>query len=237
MMDDFIKKHLALSILCLVILGGTFYAGVQYGKDKKPEIEIVNVLKNKEEGKPEQIDFAPFWKAWNLIDEKFVGKGTTTVSNQEKVWGAISGLASSMGDPFTVFMPPEENKFFESEIAGSFEGVGMEISNKDGELSVIAPLKGTPAYKAGIQPGDKILKIDDTPALLMKSEQAIKIIRGPKGTTVKFLIERKGREPFEIKVVRDTIQIPTIDTEFRQLAKSDDPQGSGLREDGCDDWE
>jgi carboxyl-terminal processing protease len=232
MMDDFIKKHLALSILCLVILGGTFYAGVQYGKDKKPEIEIVNVLKNKEEGKPEQIDFAPFWKAWNLIDEKFVGKGTTTVSNQEKVWGAISGLASSMGDPFTVFMPPEENKFFESEIAGSFEGVGMEISNKDGELSVIAPLKGTPAYKAGIQPGDKILKIDDTPALLMKSEQAIKIIRGPKGTTVKFLIERKGREPFEIKVVRDTIQIPTIDTEFRQLAKSDDPQGSGLREDG-----
>lgn len=231
-MDNFIKKHLALSVLGIFLLAGTFYAGMQYGIDKKPDIEAISILNNKEEGKPEQIDFAPFWKAWNTLDEKFVGKGTTTISSQEKVWGAISGLASSMGDPFTVFMPPEENKFFESEISGSFEGVGMEISNKDGELSVIAPLKGTPAYKAGIKPGDKILKIDDTPALLMKSEQAIKIIRGPKGTTVRFLVERKGREPFEIKVVRDTIQIPTIDTEFRQLANKDNPNASGLREDG-----
>jgi carboxyl-terminal processing protease len=234
-MDSFIKKHLVLTIVGLALLGGSFYFGVEYGKNLKPDIEKITVVSNKETDKPEQVDFAPFWKTWKLIDEKFVAKGTTTVSNQEKVWGAISGLTSSMGDPFTVFMPPEENKFFENEIAGSFEGVGMEISNKDNELVVIAPLKGTPAYKAGIQPGDKILKINDTVAVNMKSEQAIKIIRGPKGTTVKFLIERKGREePFEIKIVRDTIQIPTLDTEYKQglATNSTDPNPSGLREDG-----
>ncbi len=230
-MDNFVKKHLILTLIGLILLSGSFWSGMEYGKNLKPDIEKISSIINKETDKPADVDFSPFWKTWKTLDEKFVGKGTTTVSSQDKVWGAISGLASSMGDPFTTFMPPEENKFFESEISGSFEGVGMEISNKDGELSVIAPLKGTPAYRAGIQPGDKILKINDTPSILMKSEQAIKIIRGPKGTTVKFLIERKGKEPFEIKVVRDKIQIPTIDTEFRQLA-SNDNSGSGLRDDG-----
>jgi carboxyl-terminal processing protease len=234
-MDSFVKKHLVLTIVGLSILSGTFWAGTQYGKNLKPDVQQISSLTNKENDKPDQIDFAPFWKTWKLIDEKFVAKGTTTVSNQERVWGAIQGLASSMGDPFTVFMPPEENKFFENEISGSFEGVGMEVSNKDNSLIVVAPLKGTPAYKAGIQPGDKILKINDALSISMQSDQAVKLIRGPKGTTVKFLIERKGREePFEIKVVRDTIQIPTIDTEYKQGEAKGEINGKpiGLREDG-----
>jgi carboxyl-terminal processing protease len=116
-----------------------------------------------------------------------------------------------------VFLPPEDAKLFESEIAGNFEGVGMEIGIKDEMLTVIAPLKGTPAERAGVLPGDKILKINDEPSFAFKVEQAVKLIRGKRGTEVRLTLQRNGkREPLEIKIVREIIDIPTIETEVRQ---------------------
>jgi carboxyl-terminal processing protease len=221
-------------IIAIIALGGSFFIGFKYGEANKPAVEKVTDLTDREDQKPATVDFSPFWKVWSLIDEKFVSKSTTTVLTQDKVWGAIEGLANSLGDPFTVFMPPEENKFFESEIAGSFEGVGMEIGNKDGALVVISPLKDTPAYRAGIEPGDKILKIDDTSSINMNSDQAVKLIRGQKGTAVRLLLDRVGKkQPFEVKVIRDTIQIPTIDTklQFSSSSTNTAPE-SGLRKDG-----
>lgn len=229
------KKQLAIILIAIIALGGSFYIGFQYGVSNKPAIEKVPDLTSKEEQKPTTVDFSPFWKVWSLIDQKFVSKGTTTVSTQDKVWGAIQGLTSSLGDPFTVFFPPEENKFFQSEISGSFEGVGMEIGNKDGALVVIAPLKDTPAYRAGIEPGDIILKINDTPAANMNSDRAVKIIRGPKGTVIKLLLQRAGKkDPFEIKIIRDKINIPTIDTESKQVSSKsgNGNDGNGLTKEG-----
>jgi carboxyl-terminal processing protease len=107
-------------------------------------------------------------------------KGTTT--DQEKVYGAIQGLAASYGDPYTVFFPPAENKNFQTEISGNFEGVGMEVGIKDGIITVISPLKNTPASKAGIQSGDMILKINGTSTESMSVDQAVQLIRGKKGT-------------------------------------------------------
>src|SRR3989338_1651191 len=229
-----IKNNVAIIIAAALALGGSFYFGLRYGETRVSSMDRISGLSNLTEGQPTEVDFEPFWRVWNLIDEKYVGKGTTTVPTQEKVWGAIAGLSASLGDPFTVFMPPEENKFFESEISGSFEGIGMEISNKDGNLVVVAPLKDTPAYRAGILPGDIIIKIDDTLTIGMRSDQAVKIIRGPKGTTVRLLIQRDGKESFEQKVVRDKIQIPTIDTEVKSSSASGGTasNGTGLREDG-----
>jgi carboxyl-terminal processing protease len=210
------NKNIIISIVAILALGGAFWCGIKYSESRRSNIEKIIEISGKENDKPNSVDFSDFWKVWNLINEKFVSKSTTTVSNQEKVWGAISGLTDSLGDPFTIFMPPEENKMFETEISGTFEGVGMEIANKDGNLVVVSPLKDTPAYRAGIEPGDKILKINDTPATSLKSDQGVKLIRGPKGTVVKLLIERDGiKSPFEKKVIRDTIKIPTIDTEFK----------------------
>lgn len=224
----FSKKNVFIAVMALVLIGVSFFAGSRHGEKKIPDIAKITELSNKETDKPEAVDFSPFWKVWSLINEKYVGSGTTTVEVQDRVWGAISGLASSLGDPFTVFLPPEENKAFETEISGKFEGVGMEIALKEGYLVVVAPLKDTPAYRAGILPGDKILKIDNTSASNLRVDQAVKVIRGPKGSVVTLLIERNGKKaPVEIKITRDTIQIPTIDTEIKVASptsvSSDEP--------------
>ena len=130
------------------------------------------------------------------------------------VWGAINGLLSSLDDPYTVFFPPAEKELFESEIRGNFEGVGMEIALKDGVLTVIAPLKGTPAANAGIKAGDKILKIDDRETDKMSVEEAVSHIRGPKGSSVKLTVFSSGADkPRDLNVVRDTIQVPAVETE------------------------
>ncbi|TSC58124.1 MAG: Carboxy-terminal-processing protease [Parcubacteria group bacterium Greene0416_79] len=204
-------------VSALLLIGVVFYAGFLVGERRSGRTEAAVSLTGKETPQEvaEKTDFSPFWSVWRELDDKFVTVATTT-SDQEKVWGAISGLTSSLKDPYTVFLPPEESKLFESEIAGNFEGVGMEIGIKDNMLTVIAPLKNTPAERAGIQPGDKILKIGEAVSSAMKVEQAVKLIRGPRGTPVLLTISREGEaEPFEVKIVRDVIDIPTISTEVK----------------------
>ncbi len=174
---------------------------------------------------PENVDFTPVWKAWQIIDEKFVPAAvatsthvasTTEEQNIERVYGMIEGLAMSLGDPYTYFMPPQEATQFAADMSGLFEGVGMEIAVRDQILTVVTPLKGTPAERAGIKSGDRILKIDDISTEGMEVDAAIKKIRGPRGTQVVLLVMREGwGEPREIKVTRDVINVPIIDTELR----------------------
>ncbi len=158
-----------------------------------------------------------FWKVWNVLDDRFVQThGTSSPPTaMEKVWGAMEGLTASYGDPYTVFMRPVEAKIFQEDIAGNFSGVGMEVGVKDKILTVIAPLKGTPAERAGIKSGDQIIMIDEQSTEGMSTDEAVKLIRGEKGTTVTFRIVREGA-PLEIAVVRDTINVPTIETSTDQ---------------------
>lgn len=209
----FLRRHGALIIVGAIIAIGSFNLGFSSG-EKSLSTAVIGI-ENRAEGEPANIDFAPFWKAWNLINEKYVPASTTvkTVGNQEKVWGAIQGLTGSLGDPYTVFFPPVESKLFESDIRGNFEGVGMEVVAKDGAITVIAPLKNSPASRAGIMSGDRIIKIGDKETNNLSTEDAVGIIRGPKGTAVILTIFRNGaKEPFDIKVVRDVIDIPTLET-------------------------
>ena len=216
-METSASKRLSTGFILLLIIGGAFFLGYRQGERNVPVERKITELQNKEIGKPEVVDFSPFWQAWNVINEKFVTKATTTTA-QEKVYGAIEGLAKSLGDPYTVFFPPVELKEFETEISGQFEGVGMELGIKDNVLTVVAPLKDTPAFRAGIKSGDKIIKINDTLATDMKVEAAVKMIRGPRGTSVRLTIVRENRnEPLEIIIARDVINIPTIDTEIKQI--------------------
>jgi carboxyl-terminal processing protease len=176
-------------------------------------------------GVPEGLDLAPVWKAWNIINENFVPAAvastsplasTTAEQNQNKVWGFITGLADSLNDPYTFFLPPSENQQFADDMSGQFEGVGMQIDVKDGILTVVAPLKGTPAEAAGIKTDDQILKIDGIETKGLDVNQAVKRIRGPKGTQVALSVLRSGwTEPREIKVTRQVIDVPIITTEKR----------------------
>lgn len=155
------------------------------------------------------VDLTAFWKAWNTLSANYIitHASSTLPSSKERLYGAISGLAASYGDPYTVFFPPEEAKAFADTISGSFGGVGMEIDIKNNILTVIAPLKGTPADIAGIKTGDQIVAIDGKSTEGLSTESAVKKIRGLIGSTVHFTLIRGGK-PLEIKVVRDTIQIP-----------------------------
>lgn len=202
-------------IISLLVAGGVLGLGVYIGYSHRPEIEKVSSIINKTPQVETTADFNTFWKTWNLLNEKSIYAEKTT--DEDKVWGAISGLASSFGDPYTVFFPPKENKFFNEEIKGSFEGIGAEIGIKDELLTVIAPLKDTPAWKVGIKAGDKIIKINDKNTNDLTIDQAIELIRGPEGTNVTLTVMRTGEDKTrEFIVKREKIQIPTLDTELRE---------------------
>jgi len=215
--NNFISKYFktrrAFATILLVTL--FFGLGVYIGFNKRPEISKVENLLGKETAVATEADFSPFWKVWNNINEKY--PNASKISDQDKIYGAISGLVDSLDDSYSVFFKPDEAKLFEDDIQGNFGGVGIEIGVKNKTLTVIAPLKNTPAYRANIKSGDKILKINDLTTSGLSVEKAIKLIRGDVGTTVTLTILHEGdKEPKEIKIVRDIINIPTLDTELRK---------------------
>ncbi len=168
-------------------------------------------------GAPAGVDLGPLYDAWTILQDNYASASTTAVdvTTNERLYGAIKGLANAYGDPYTTFFPPIEKKFFDSEVAGNFEGVGMEIGIKDGILTVVAPIKDTPAYRAGITEGDLIIAIDGTDTSGMSTDVAVSKIRGPKDTVVKLTLVRGGGKPFDVSVTRDTILLPTVDTQLK----------------------
>ena len=215
-----IKENLlrvyGLPLIIILALGGTFYLGTLYQARTggvSSTIQVINNIGDTSTTTP--VDMGIFWQVWKKLDEKFVGKNSKP-SAEQKVWKAIQGLTQAYDDPYTVFMPPEESKNFETSIAGDFEGVGMEIGDKDGMLMVIAPLKGTPADRADVRSGDRILTINGTSTENMSADRAVKLIRGPKGTPVKIKFYREGKlDPFEKTIIRDTIDVPSVETEIK----------------------
>lgn len=190
-------------ILVLVFVGG-LYLGYKH----RPSGGIAAV-QNGATPPGTGADFAPFWEVWSTIDQKF--PDAKNVSAQDRVYGAIKGLVGSLGDPYSVYFPPQASKDFQDTINGSFEGIGLEVGVKDGMLTAIAPLKNSPAEKAGIKAGDMIVKIDGVSTTDMSVDQAVHAIRGPKDTSVKLTVFRKGDSATQdISVSRDTIDIPLI---------------------------
>ena len=163
---------------------------------------------------PEEVDFSLFWEAYHKLQEKFVDKEKFDV--QKMIYGAIEGMVKSLEDPYTIFLPPEETKRFIEDVKGVFEGVGMEIGIRKGQLQVIAPLEGTPAQRAGLRAGDKILEIDGKSTVDMTIEEAVNLIRGPRGSEVTLTIFREEWEKTkEIKIIREVIEIPSLKWEMK----------------------
>lgn len=200
----------------LMVVSAVFGGGYYLGENNSNTIEASAKVENREKSVETDADFAAFWNAWNTLNEKYVSSKKTP-TDQDKVWGAIQGLTASYNDPYTVFFPPEESKAFDEDISGEFQGVGMEIGINDKLLTVVSPLKNSPAEKAGIRAGDRILKIDDVLSGDMPVDKAVKMIRGKKGTTVTLTLSRSGvNEPIVISIVRDVISVPIIETEKGQ---------------------
>jgi carboxyl-terminal processing protease len=203
----------ALFFIAVVLIGGAFYYGYRLGTENPKTITIEGVS-NLESGMENGADFNLFWQAWQLLKEKYVdGKN---IDNENMVRGAISGLFDSLGDDYTVFMPPSDAQKFSEDISGEFSGIGAEIGIRDGQLVVVSPMKNSPAEKAGLKPMDKILMVDSENTDGLTTDDAVKIIRGERGTAVVLTVFRDSwAEPKEISIIRDTIQIPTMDWEMK----------------------
>lgn len=204
------NKHITFYVGATILLVLVFFMGAFAGYARRPWIDRVMAVTNKEPQIVTQADFEPFWKVWNIINQKYPNQEKAT--DQERVWAATQGLVSSLNDPYSVFFSPKDAKSFNEQIKGEFTGVGMEVGVKDRILTVIAPIKNTPAERAGIKSGDKILEIDGASTADLPLDKAIEKIRGVKGTTVTLTIYRDDEDaPREIAIVRDVISIPTID--------------------------
>ncbi len=211
-----------LVLIILILIAVSFEIGIYFGKSTKYNGNLNNIILNGTTStqyiSTSTANMDAFWETWNILSNKFVytHKDAKKITDQDKIWGAIQGLTAVYGDPYTVFMPPEESKAFAGDISGNFEGVGMELAIKEKNIVVVAPLKGTPAYNAGVQKGDVILSIDGKKTDGMNVDEAVKLIRGKAGTIVTIKFARVGKtEPIEIKITRGIIDVPTADTEIK----------------------
>ena len=158
--------------------------------------------------KQNPLNLSQYWQVYNLLKSKYIGNVDTTKAEQ----GTIEGLVSSLGDPYSVYMPPEDKSNFEQDLKGQFEGIGAELTQKDGSVVVMSPLTGAPAEKAGLKANDIIVKVDDTSAEGLTLNDVVGKIRGPKGSTVKITVIRAGNnDPVVISIVRDTITVKSVE--------------------------
>lgn len=200
------KKYVHLAIV-VVAIAAAFSAGFISGSIEKLPRPVQGVI-NQEFGQPKEFDFSLFWKTWNELHNKFVDQNN--LKEDKLLYGAISGMVKGAGDPYTVFFPPVETKSFKQDVGGSFGGIGAEIGKRNGFLVIIAPLEDTPAQRAGLMAGDKILKINGEPTDDITVEEAVTKIRGEVGTKVTLSILRgnDGTKAKDITIERAVIKIP-----------------------------
>lgn len=211
-------KNLTISVL-LITLGGVLGYQVANGKGSAIAHRIpINIqeLSAQQPAEYQDVDFKQFWEVWNILERQYLDP--QKIDPQKQIYGAIQGMTSSLEDPFTMYLPPDDQKRATEDLAGAFSGVGIQLGYKDGMLAVMAPLKGSPASNADVQAGDIILHITDTKKNIdedtndMNLFEAVEKIRGTKGTPVTLKLYREGRqEPFDVTLTRDEILVPSVE--------------------------
>jgi len=219
-------RRVSLIVLVLVLMLLSFAAGTYLAGKNKVIASLANkesVYLGKVTGKygtdtggrlSRDVDFNLYWEVWDDLMSKYVDKDK--INEKKMFYGSLSGLAASLGDPYTVFFNPQDSQTFNNDLSGTFEGIGAEVGMRDNTITIIAPLSGMPAEKAGIKAGDKIISINGSSTLNMTIDQAVEQIRGPKGTKVTLTIFRQGfKETKDFIITRDTIYVKSVKTELR----------------------
>lgn len=204
------RKLLIISVILSLSLGfggGFLFSNYNAGRT----LPVIQKLVNQDSGKPEEVDFALFWEVWNALNKKYVNP--SKLDMQKMIYGAISGMVDSVGDPYTVFFEPKISQKFQEEISGAFGGVGIEVGKRDGVVTVISPLKGTPAFKAGILAGDKVIKVDTKVTADLTIDEVVNLIRGKVGTKVVLTISRNGGSK-DYELIREVIKVPSVKWEL-----------------------
>ncbi len=217
-------KFFIVIIIISAALGGGFLLGVVYSQ----RVEIVRRLTDEQtvflgkvsgtyqkdsQGRlANDLDFSLFWQTWDLLKADYVDHGQ--LSDKQLFYSALSGLVNAAKDPYTVFMNPEEAKMFNDDLAGSFTGIGAEVGLRNDIITIVAPLSGMPAEKAGLRAGDKVYAINKESTAGLSVDEAVKKIRGEKGTEVTLTIARGNDKVRDIKIVRDTIVIKSVKSSY-----------------------
>jgi carboxyl-terminal processing protease len=160
------------------------------------------------------LDFSLFWRVWDLVKEKYVDSDTLDVRDME--YGAIQGMLSATGDPYTHFFDPQTSKEFAEDLSGEFEGIGAKLEMKNQLITVVAPLKESPAEKSGMRAGDVIVTVDGENVTEMSLEEAVSKMRGPKDSEVVIGVVREDSpEIKELTIIRDTIHVESVTLETK----------------------
>ncbi|MCX6785525.1 MAG: S41 family peptidase [Candidatus Komeilibacteria bacterium] len=213
------KNKYLIGVLVLVLMIISFGIGTIVGINKHlassssgPDATKVGKVLNTDslpDYLAKDVNFKNFWQVWDIIKGKFIDRDKIT--DAQLFYGALKGSVAALKDPYSVFFNPEGSKEFNDELAGKFEGIGAEIGIRNEHLTIIAPLPDSPAAKAGLLPLDQILTINGADTANIALDEAVKQIRGPKGTTVTLTIGREGvKEPKTFTITRDTIKIESV---------------------------
>lgn len=202
-----------LALVAVFLLGLSFAGGTYYGYENRPAVEkVLGVIGQQPPPHFQDVEFGLFWDVWSRLEEKYVDRAK--IDRKNLVLGAAAGLVRSLKDPYSELLPPAETKQFQEDIKGSFSGIGAEIGIRRGVLTIIAPLKDSPAERAGLKAADKIFKVDDTVTADLTLDEAVRLIRGPQGTEVKLTVLRDSFDQTkEFKIIRDVIKIQVLTTE------------------------
>lgn len=209
-----LRKFLIILVLSAAVFTGGYGLGREgYKADIKkfPKVTITREIPvNKQE-----LNFSLFWRVWDTLAAKYFDK--SKLNPAAMVYGAIEGMVSAIGDPYTVFLAPSENKVVQEDLNGSFEGIGIQIGFKGTQLAVIAPLPDSPAEKAGVKAGDFIIGIRDEGKNIERGTvgislpEAVQAIRGKAGTKVTLTLLREGEiEPIIVEIARKELNVPTL---------------------------
>jgi carboxyl-terminal processing protease len=226
-MRTFLKALVAI-VLVAVIAGASFLVGFEVNQLIGP------TRVQPKAGEPEQFDL--FWEAWQIIEQEFFGK---LPDPKELTYGAIQGSLKTLDDPATILVEPMTSEDQMLELSGAYEGIGaiVSVDDKD-QVIIVSPFDGSPAMQAGIRAGDVVLKVDDVAVTGMPLEDAVRLIRGPKGTRVRLTIMREEEaEPLVIEVIRDKVELATVggmvledDIGYVRIALFSEQTGQELRE-------
>ncbi len=218
-----LKKFIP-GVVLILILTSSFFIGFYSGRQKNSSsANIFKAIAYSEEAKQfilngdkpkETFDANMYFEVWDAIKQGHVDKNK--IKDRDLFYGSLKGLAQSVNDPYTVFMDPEAAKEFADDMAGTFEGIGAEVGMRNDIITIIAPLEGMPAQKAGILAGDKVYAINGEPTMGLTVDEAVKKIRGEKGTDVVLTVIREaGEGAKEISITRDVIIVKSLKTEMR----------------------
>jgi carboxyl-terminal processing protease len=159
---------------------------------------------------PPTTDRALDLRTFNRVEELIRERYPQPVSNEDLELGATKGLVSGTGDPYSVFLTKEESSDLTKALAGEVEGIGVEVGERDGAITIIAPIAGTPADRAGLKSGDVVIGVDGAPTAGQNLDAIVKKIRGKAGTSVKLDIKSPGQAAREVVVTREKIKVPSV---------------------------